>query len=165
MSDFHTFRVGNFDTEPWSDQITSKSYNLVFKTSCEYKRYKRIIPQKRTTPGYRGRFVERPSPRTHAPALKTTTAYEKDAEALEKSGVPQEKVIWIASGSAGGFVVLLTLVFILVRRSKAQRKREFMENNPIYGDDYYYNPIKADEEKVEYFDVTENNVEKQNSIN
>ena len=27
------------------------------------------------------------------------------------------------------------------------------------------NPINANEEKVEYFDVTENNVEKQNSIN
>ena len=39
-----------------------------------------------------------------------------------------------------------------------------MEDNPIYGHDYYYNPIRANEEKVEYFDVTKNSVEKQNSF-
>ena len=52
--------------------------------------------------------------------------------------------------------------FLLVRRKKAKRQREFMENNPIYGDDYYYSPIKANDEKVEYYEVTKNNVEKQN---
>ena len=169
-----TFRVGNFATEPnfgvgrWSDQITSKSYNLVLlKTTCESKRYKRIIQghsaQTITPPP---RFAKRPAPVSARKITTTPTSYEKDAEELDKSGMQQEKVIWIVSGSVGGFVTLLTVfLFILVRRRKAQKQREFMEDNPIYGDDYYYNPIKADEEKVEYFDVTENNVEKQNRIN
>ena len=174
MSDFHTFRVGNFDTEPnfgvgsWSDQITSKSYNLVWKTTCENRRYKRIIPgHSEETKPPPPRFSIRPAP---LPARKITpttpTSYEKDAEELEKPGMQQKNIIMIASGSVGGFVILLTVfVFILFRRRKAQRQRDFMENNPIYGEDYYYSPIKAKEEKVEYFDVTENNVEKQNSIN
>ena len=114
------------------------------------------------------RFSLRPAPRAPLPGHKLTTTptpYEKDAKALEKSGIQQENIIWIASGSVGGFVILLTIfVLVLIRRRKDRRMREFMEDNPIYGHDYYYNPIKANEEKVEYFDVTESNVEKQNSI-
>ena len=77
----------------------------------------------------------------------------------------QEKMTGIVIGSVLGFLVLSAiLVTVFVKRSKAKRRREFMENNPIYGDDYYYNPIKRNEEKVEYYDVTKSNVEKQNSI-
>ena len=111
------------------------------------------------------RFPVRPTVRSGHKLTTTPTPYEKDAKALEKSGIQQENIIWIASGSVGGFVILLTIfVLVLIRRRQDRRMREFMEDNPIYGHDYYYNPIKANEEKVEYFDVTESNVEKQNSI-
>ena len=105
----------------------------MFKTTCESKRYRRIIPIQTQTPP--PRFAKRPAAPVSAREITTTpTSYEKDAEELVKPGLQKDKIIWIASGSVGGFVILLTLfLFILVRRRKAQKQREFMENNPIYG--------------------------------
>ena len=105
----------------------------MFKTTCESKRYRRIIPIQTQTPP--PRFAKRPAAPVSAREITTTpTSYEKDAEELVKPGLQKDKIIWIASGSVGGFVTLLTLfLFILVRRRKAQKQREFMENNPIYG--------------------------------
>merc|ERR1711988_1181580 len=125
--------VGNFDYKPdfgrgrWKDQVTSKYFNLVFKLTCENipgenKRYRRIIP----------RFSVRPAPVLGRTLITTPTPYEKDSKALEKSGIQQENIIFIAAGSVSGFVILLTIfVVALIRRRKAQRQREFMENNPI----------------------------------
>ena len=90
---------------------------------------------------------------------------ERDGgETLEKPGTLTEKITWIAAGSICGLVTLIAIFgFLFVRRKKAKRQREFMENNPIYGDDYYYSPVKANDEKVEYYEVTKNNVEKQDT--
>ena len=90
---------------------------------------------------------------------------KEDAEALEKPGTLKDNIVLIiSSGSVCGLVTLIAIIgFLFVRRKKAKRQREFMENNPIYGDDYYYSPIKANDEKVEYYEVTINNVEKQDT--
>ena len=164
-------RIGNFDTTPefgagyWGDRNTKKSYKLEFKTTCENRKNIQL-PRQPRFPNVR------PSPR---PSIKRTpdeddyAEYKEEdgeyTEALEISSISQENIILITSLSVGGFIIILViLVFFLIRRRKAKRKREFMENNPIYGDEYYYNPIKRNEEKVEYYDVTKNNVEKQDII-
>ena len=172
-------RIGNIETIPdfgggglWRDQYTEKSYNLEFKTSCEYKGNGRSIRGSRFG-------TDRPAP---APAIKREPEEDKekdeedeediedenegkDAETLVKPGALKDNIILIiSSGSVVGLVTLIAIFgFLFVRRKKAKRQREFMENNPIYGDDYYYSPIKANDEKVEYYEVTINNVEKQDT--
>ena len=170
-------RIGNFDTIPdfggggfWRDQNTDKSYNLEFKTSCEHKGNGRSIRGSRFG-------TNRPAPASKRKPEEDKEKNEKDeediedgnegkdAETLVKPGALKDNIILIiSSGSVCGLVTLIAIFgFLFVRRKKAKRQREFMENNPIYGDDYYYSPIKDNNEKVEYYEVTKNNVEKQDT--
>ena len=132
-------------------------YNLEFKTSCEHKIDGTILP--RFPNGRRAPITP------HEEGKGDDEENGENVEELDKASMSQEDITLIATGSAVGFVVISgILVFAFVKRNEANRRREFMENNPIYGDDYYYNPIKRNEEKVEYYDVTKNKVEKHDRI-
>ena len=71
----------------------------------------------------------------------------------------------VTIGAIAVLVSVAVIVLLVLRRRKSESRREFLENNPCYGDDYYYNPVQINEDKVEYYDVTQTRIKKLKSNN